>query len=231
MTKSFKSYLKEASIGAPDYNPAKASSGGPGYASMPQQVKLAGDSMWDKDGSNPEMVTITDYEVSEEGDYVSVTVEHDGPWTVYTDSGFEKAVSDMIGMDVEFSEQGMQEDGRAHLEGSSEMESTNEAVGDAAAPIYDLIDELGSHQVVMDELIRFLDVDQIEEFVADFRRHHDMKEADVEENAFNQAAAAAARAGKDEFEFGGKTHKTTMKKDTAHKLSDEVDYLKKLAGL
>lgn len=121
--KSFKDYLKEAGMGAPDYNPAKASAGGPGYASMPQQVKLAGDSMWDKDGSNPEMVTITDYEVSEEGDYVSVTVEHDGPWTVYTDSGFEKAVSDMIGMDVEFSEQGMQQDGIAHLEGSTKNES------------------------------------------------------------------------------------------------------------
>ena len=47
-------------------------------------------------------------------------------------------------------------------------------------------------------------------------------EAEVDENAFNQAAAAAARAGKDRFEFGGKTHKTTMKKDTAHKLDDDV---------
>ena len=56
-------------------------------------------------------------------------------------------------------------------------------------------------------------------------------EADVEENAFNQAAADAARAGKDSFEFGGKTHKTTMKKDTAHKLDDDVDRIRKLAGL
>ena len=47
-------------------------------------------------------------------------------------------------------------------------------------------------------------------------------EAEVDENAFNQAAAAAARAGKDSFEFGGKTHNTTMKKDTAHKLDDDV---------
>jgi hypothetical protein len=53
----------------------------------------------------------------------------------------------------------------------------------------------------------------------------------VEENAFNQAAAAAARAGKDTFEFGGKTHKTTMKKDVAHKLDDDIDMLRKLAGL
>jgi hypothetical protein len=58
-----------------------------------------------------------------------------------------------------------------------------------------------------------------------------LDEADIDENAFNQAAAAAARAGKDSFEFGGKTHKTTMKKDTAHKLDDDIDSLKKLAGL
>ena len=56
-------------------------------------------------------------------------------------------------------------------------------------------------------------------------------EADVEENAFNQAAAAAARLGKDSFEFGGKKHKTTMKKDVAHKLDDDVDRIRKLAGL
>jgi hypothetical protein len=54
----------------------------------------------------------------------------------------------------------------------------NEAVGDPAAPLYDLIDEVGSHQLVLDELVRFLDVDQIEEFVADFRRHHDMNQTE-----------------------------------------------------
>ena len=58
-----------------------------------------------------------------------------------------------------------------------------------------------------------------------------VEEDDIDENAFNQAAAAASRAGKDSFEFGGKTHKTTMKKDTAHKLDDDIDVLKQLAGL
>jgi len=170
---------------APDYNPAKASAGGPGYASMPQQIKLAGDSIWDKEGTNPEMVTVTDYEVVEDGDgMISVTVEHDGPWTIYTDSGFEKEISEMIGTEVEFSEQGMQEDGRAHLEGEVE---TSESV--------------------------------------------EVDEPAVDENAFNQAAAAAARAGKAEFEFNGKTYKTKMDKDTAHKLDDDIDMLKALAGL
>lgn len=56
-------------------------------------------------------------------------------------------------------------------------------------------------------------------------------EADIDENAFNQAAAAAARANKSEFEFGGKKYKTKMSKDTAHKLDDDIDVLKQLAGL
>jgi len=56
-------------------------------------------------------------------------------------------------------------------------------------------------------------------------------EADVEENAFNQAAAAAARSNEPEFEFGGKKYKTKMGKDTAHKLDDDIDVLRQLAGL
>jgi hypothetical protein len=106
----------EESVNELDYNPSKGS-----YSDMPTQVKLAGDSIWDKEKSNPEMVTVTDVEVvqGDEG-YVEVTVEHDGPWTIYTDTGFEKEISEMIDMEVSFSEQGMQEDGRAHLEGSLE---------------------------------------------------------------------------------------------------------------
>ena len=93
----------------------------PSKPNFPLEIKLAGDSIWDKEDQNPKNVTVTDYDMDkdEEG-YVSVTVEHDGPWTVYTDSGFEEAISEIIGMDVGFSEQGMQEDGRAHLEGNDE---------------------------------------------------------------------------------------------------------------
>jgi hypothetical protein len=60
---------------------------------------------------------------------------------------------------------------------------------------------------------------------------NEVNEADIDENAFNQAAAAAARANKDSFEFNGKTYKTKMDKSTAHKLDDDVDMLRKLAGL
>ena len=56
----------------------------------------------------------------EDDGYRKVTVEHDGPWTIYTDSGFEAAISKMVGFKVTFTEQGMQEDGMASMEGGSE---------------------------------------------------------------------------------------------------------------
>ena len=55
-------------------------------------------------------------------------------------------------------------------------------------------------------------------------------EQDVDENAYNQAAAAAARSGAKEFEFpkgSGKMHPAKMDKDTAHQIgeSSKPDYL------
>ena len=92
-------------------------------------VDLAMDSIWDKEGENPKTVNVTKITINnphapggymddepDEG-YRSVNVEHDGPWTIYTDSGFEKAISDMVGFEVSFTEQGMQEDGMASMEG------------------------------------------------------------------------------------------------------------------
>ena len=102
----------------------------PSKPSFPIDVPLAGDSIWDKDGTNPDSVTVTDYTFNEDEEgYVSVTVMHNGPWTIYTDTGFEQAISNMLGMDVEFSEQGMQEDGAAHLEGEAELGEALDPVG------------------------------------------------------------------------------------------------------
>lgn len=116
-----------------------------------------------------------------------------------------------------------------------------EAVGPSAEPFYEMQDMYAGgecpskpHETIIDELVRFMSGDQIEDFVETFRRHHmdmgdemfkddvDLDEDDLDENAFNQAAAAAARAGKEEFEFGGKKYKTKMDKSTAHKLDDDV---------
>ena len=56
-----------------------------------------------------------EYDMDDEH-YFDVYVRHDSEWTIYTDSGFERAISDAIGHEVRWSEQGMQEDGMAHLE-------------------------------------------------------------------------------------------------------------------
>ena len=47
-----------------------------------------------------------------------------------------------------------------------------------------------------------------------------------ERTAFHGAAAAAAKAGKKKFNFGGKTHPVTMKKDTANKIADQKEAVK-----
>ena len=48
-----------------------------------------------------------------------------------------------------------------------------------------------------------------------------------ERTAFHGAAAAAAKAGKKNFNFGGKTHPVTMKKDLARKIADQKESVKK----
>ena len=86
-------------------------------------IQLRGDSIWDKDGKNPESVNITTITIAKDEDdkngYAHISVAHDGPWTVYTDSGFEAEVSKIVGFKVSFTEQGMQEEGEASLEGNT----------------------------------------------------------------------------------------------------------------
>jgi len=83
-------------------------------------VSLSGDSLWRKSSGADEIVsiesiTIREYDI-DEFHYFDVYVRHDADWTIYTDSGFERAISDAIGREVRWSEQGMQKDGIAHLE-------------------------------------------------------------------------------------------------------------------
>ena len=82
---------------------------------FPFTVTLAGDSIWDYAG--PQTVTVSDISVyTDEDDYKSISVEHDTTWDIYTDSGFESAISELLGFEVSFTEQGMQEDGCASME-------------------------------------------------------------------------------------------------------------------
>jgi hypothetical protein len=94
------------------------------------EVQLAGDSIWD---CELETVTVTSIHISEtdwgdgSGDtsiHIAVCYEVDGvdgsevegSWRMYTDSGFTDAISALLGTDVSFTEQGMQDDGYASME-------------------------------------------------------------------------------------------------------------------
>jgi len=47
---------------------------------------------------------------------VQVSVGHDSDWDIYTDTAFERAISEALGFKVRFTEQGMQADERASME-------------------------------------------------------------------------------------------------------------------
>ena len=84
-------------------------------------VDLAGDSIWSNE--NPASVEVTGITLREtdygDGDvYWDATITHDGPWEIYTDSGFTKGIMELLGpgWEGDFSEQGMQQDGLAHFD-------------------------------------------------------------------------------------------------------------------
>ena len=86
------------------------------------KVKLAGDSIWMNTANktvNVKSITVETFEddVNEYmRDYKHIMVEHDAEWEIYTDRGFERAISEALGYEVQFTEQGMQERGRASME-------------------------------------------------------------------------------------------------------------------
>ena len=83
-------------------------------------VKLAMDSIWDYNGSDTVAVksiqVIETVNVDDDYSYKMVNVEHDTTWEIYTDSGFENAISETLNMDVSFTEQGMQDNNYASME-------------------------------------------------------------------------------------------------------------------
>jgi hypothetical protein len=127
------------------------------------------------------------------------------------------------------------------------LAATTEAVGEFAEPLYTLQADLGlEDNILVDELARWMSGQDIADFVADFRRDHDMnedmEEADIDEadideadidedNAFNSAAAEAAKRGDSHFEFNGKKYPVKMDKKTADGLTDDIEHLRKLSGI
>ena len=89
------------------------------------EVQLAGDSAWD---CEIEAVTVTSIHIHEtfwdDTSTIHITVcynvngdtEYEDSWRMYTDTGFEEAISALLGTQVFFTEQGMQEDGFASME-------------------------------------------------------------------------------------------------------------------
>ena len=81
---------------------------------------LAGDSIWeydyDKHGDTVRVTHIGVTEYDDEDYGKSIYVTHEAGWRIYTDSGFEQAISEVLGYNVIFTEQGMQDDGLASME-------------------------------------------------------------------------------------------------------------------
>ena len=91
------------------------------------EVQLAGDSIWD---CELEAVTVTSIHIHEnfwdDTSTIHIAVCYDvdgvdgaeveGSWRLYTDSGFSDAISALLGTAVDFTEQGMQDDGYASME-------------------------------------------------------------------------------------------------------------------
>lgn len=87
------------------------------------KIKLAGDSIWNCPVKSVTLRSIQVVEHFKEGKPYgkSISVEHDGGgvegnWRIYSDSGFPKAISQLLGYEVHFTEQGMQADGLASME-------------------------------------------------------------------------------------------------------------------
>ena len=81
---------------------------------FPFTVTLAGDSIWGYEG--PQTITVSDIAVYEDEDYKMIDVVHDTTWEIYTDTGFEAAISKALGYEVQFTEQGMQQNSMASME-------------------------------------------------------------------------------------------------------------------
>jgi hypothetical protein len=81
-------------------------------------VECAGDSIWGD--TNGRQVHVTGISIVtnafEDNVMLQVNVTHDSTWDIYTDTGFEAAISDAVGFAVRFTEQGMQEDEFASME-------------------------------------------------------------------------------------------------------------------
>ena len=83
-------------------------------------AELDGSSIWDYDYAKHGMqvkvthIGVTEYDDEDCG--LAIYVTHEAGWRIYTDTGFEASISAVLGFDVMFTEQGMQDDELASME-------------------------------------------------------------------------------------------------------------------
>jgi len=88
-------------------------------------IKPSGESVWADKADIPSVINVESIMIShypDMDDYVELTMEHDGPWEIYTDKAVEAALEKTLGMpsgSIKWSEQGQQEKGRAHFDVAS----------------------------------------------------------------------------------------------------------------
>ena len=99
----------------------------------------------------------------EDDGFRNVKVQHDGPWAIYGDSGFEKAISKIVGFEVSFTEQGEQQDGVADMEGFMK----NKGVKEDQSMSFEQMDKIFSGLKNAIDLYEKL-VGNIEDAMADF---------------------------------------------------------------
>jgi hypothetical protein len=95
------------------------------YTGKAFAIRPSGQSVWANKADIPSVINVESIMIShypDMDDYVELTMEHDGPWEIYTDKAVEAALEKTLGMpsgSIKWSEQGQQEKGRAHFDVAS----------------------------------------------------------------------------------------------------------------
>ena len=84
------------------------------FKKLSKTVKLKKNSIWLKNFKDLDKVVIKKITLGKSGN--NILVYHDGPWNIYGDIGFQKAIKSITSIDFKFSEQGMQKNKVAHME-------------------------------------------------------------------------------------------------------------------
>lgn len=89
------------------------------YFHGPTVITTNGSGLWGCEPGREVNVTGITVEKTEHPDgsaYYYYIVHHDSTWNIYTDRAFEHAISNLVGLNIGFTEQGMQDDELASME-------------------------------------------------------------------------------------------------------------------